>query len=93
MQIEYEIYAPVGKFEKDGKRFIGIDPFFNFAACPFGRTAATFSVSNALLRRGARHDETNTNRMDRYDMEPDHGGAAPFLRAAKIATHCGWPYG
>jgi len=52
MQVEYEIYAPVGKFEKDGKerrktrlvghvyshsdgkRFIGIDPFFNFAACP-----------------------------------------------------------
>jgi hypothetical protein len=51
MQAEYEIYAPVGKFEKDGKerkktrlvghvyshsdgkRFIGIDPFFNFAAC------------------------------------------------------------
>ena len=51
MQAEYEIYAPVGKFEKDGKerkntrlvghvyshsdgkRFSGIDPFFNFAAC------------------------------------------------------------
>jgi hypothetical protein len=52
MKVEYDLYAPVGKFagkdgkernktrlvghiyaHSDGKRFIGIDPFFSIAAC------------------------------------------------------------